>query len=38
MELFSQIKAHVISSPEMIVLSALGDDKEISFRELDRIS
>ncbi len=38
MELFSQIKGHVISSPEMIVLSALGEDKELSFRELDRIS
>ena len=38
MELFNQIREHVISSPEMIVLSALGEDKEISFRELDRIS
>ena len=38
MRLFRRIQEHVINSPEMTVLSALGEDKDISFRELDRIS
>ena len=37
-DLFRKIQQHVSDTPEKVILSSMGDGKNVTFRELDLIS